>query len=155
MERFAVRREIAAPPEIAFETITDHRRYPEFTPLRRVELERHGAEAPNGVGAIRALHLFGPPVREEVIDYEAPVRFSYRILSGAPVRSLIGTVLVAATPAGSLMTYEMLIEPRIRFSGPPLARTMEIAIRRLTAMVAAEAERRVTRGSAEGGSARG
>jgi uncharacterized protein YndB with AHSA1/START domain len=155
VERYTVRLEIAAPPETTFETITDHRRYPEFTPLRRVELERRGAEAPNGVGAIRALHLVGPPVREEVVDYEAPARFSYRIVSGVPVRSLVGTVLVAATPHGSLMTYEMVIEPRIRFSGPPLARTMEIAIRRLTAMVAAEAERRVSPGSGERRSTRG
>lgn len=149
MERFTVRRAIAAPPEVAFATITDHRRYTEYTPLRRVELERRGAEAPSGVGAIRALHLAGPPVREEVVDYEAPVRFSYRIISGAPVRSLVGTVLVAPAGAGSLMTYEVLIEPRIPFSGPLLARVMEAVIRRLTARVAAEAERRAALSSAE------
>ena len=55
MASFRYEREVAAPPELVFEVLTDHRRYAELTPLRRAELEREGNPAPNGVGAIRVL----------------------------------------------------------------------------------------------------
>ena len=50
MPQLTLTREIAAPAEAVFETITDHASYPDFTPIRRAELERSGEEAPNGVG---------------------------------------------------------------------------------------------------------
>ncbi len=62
MPSLTLSREIDAPAEVVFETITDHASYSSFTPIRRAELEREGDEAPNGVGAIRALHLLGPPI---------------------------------------------------------------------------------------------
>ena len=92
MASFTIVREIAAPPETIFEVLTDHRAYPSITPLRRSELEREGDPAPNGVGAIRVLGAVGPPLREEVLTYEAPSRFSYTLLSGLPVRDHVGTV---------------------------------------------------------------
>jgi uncharacterized protein YndB with AHSA1/START domain len=49
-------RRTAAPPQTVFDVLTDHRGYAEYTPLRRVELEREGDPPPNGVGAIRVLH---------------------------------------------------------------------------------------------------
>ena len=71
MASFTYVRQVAAPPEIVFDVLTDHRRYTEITPLRRAELEREGEPAPNGLGAIRVLAaLPGPPMREEVIAYE-------------------------------------------------------------------------------------
>ena len=52
--------------------------------MRKSVLEREGDPAPNGVGAIRVLSSVGPPLREEVIAYQPPTRFSYKLLSGAP-----------------------------------------------------------------------
>ena len=69
-----------------------------MTPLRKSELEREGEPAPNGVGAIRVLTAVGPPLREEVLTYEEPSRFSYKLLSGLPVRDHVGTVEL--TPHG-------------------------------------------------------
>src|SRR5438128_2329940 len=121
MPNLTLTREIAAPAEAVFETITDHASYPDFTPLRRVELERSGQEAPNGVGAIRALHLAGPPIRERVIAYESPRLFSYEVLSGIPVRKQVGTVTIEPrSAASSTMRYALEIEPLIPFSGPVL-----------------------------------
>ena len=98
MASFTLNHEIAAPPETVFEVLTDHRRYSELTPLRKSVLEREGETDPNGVGAIRKLTAVGPPMREEVIAYEAPSRFSYTVLSGLPVRDHVGTVEL--TPSG-------------------------------------------------------
>jgi len=143
MPQLNLTREIAAPAEAVFETITDHASYPRFTPIRRVELEQRGEGAPNGVGAIRALHVAGPPIRERVIAYQPPRKFSYEVLSGIPVRKQIGTVTIE--PRGEdacTMRYALEIEPKIPFSGPVLGLVTKTAIGRLMASVDAEAVRR-------------
>src|SRR5580704_6775200 len=101
MATFTLRRTIAAPTELVFEVLTDHRGYARLTPLRSSTLEREGDPAPNGVGAIRVLALAGPPIREEVTEYQAPSRFAYKMLSGAPVKSHTGTVELSSSGAAS------------------------------------------------------
>ncbi len=142
MPNLTLTRRIEAPAEVVFETITDHAAYPSFTPIRRAELEREGAEAPNGVGAIRALHIAGPPIRERVIGYEPPRSFSYEVLSGIPVRSQVGTVSLEPAGGGCELRYEIEIEPAMPLTGPLTAALTRLAIGRLMAGVAAEAERR-------------
>lgn len=131
MASFTLTRQIAADPERVFDTITDHRRYPEFTPLRRAELERPGESEPNGEGAIRALHLAGPPMRERVLAYRRPQLFTYELLSGLPVRDHVGT----------RMTYAIETTPTVPVVGFAVVGAMRLAISRLMAGVAREAER--------------
>jgi uncharacterized protein YndB with AHSA1/START domain len=139
---FVVSREVAAPPEAVFETITDHRRYPEFTPLRAARLERQGSEAANGVGAIRALTLAGPPIREEVIAYEPPSLFAYRLLSGLPLRDHVGTVRIEPAAGGSRIDYRIETTPTVPLAGPLLVGGLRLGTARLLGWVAGEAERR-------------
>src|SRR5215218_9264281 len=114
MASFTYVRQVAAPPEVVFDVLTDHRRYTEITPLRKAELEREGEPTPNGLGAIRVLSaLPGPPMREEVIGYEAPTRFSYKILSGLPVRVHVGAVVLRPDDAGTEITYAVKTTPTI------------------------------------------
>ena len=55
MASFTFVREVAAPPEVVFDVLTDHRGYAEITPLRKSELEREGEPAPErGRGDPRA-----------------------------------------------------------------------------------------------------
>jgi uncharacterized protein YndB with AHSA1/START domain len=145
MIEFTLQRTIDAPAEIVFETITDHEAYPEFTPIRRAVIERRGDGAPNGVGAIRALHLVGPPIREEMLDYEPARLLRYRVLSGIPpLRSQVGTVSLEPEGSGDqcVMRYEIEAEPLVPYSGGPLGLAMKAALGRLVAGVAGEAERR-------------
>ena len=127
-----------------FDVITDHRRYPDYTPLRRVVIEREGETEPNGKGAIRALHAVGPPIREHVIAFERPRLFTYEVLSGLPVRQQIGTVTVEPSNAGTLMSYRIEMTPKIPLSGPVLVAGAKVAIGRLMAAVQREAEGRPT-----------
>jgi ribosome-associated toxin RatA of RatAB toxin-antitoxin module len=143
MPSLTLTKQVAATPEVVFDTITDHASYPSFTPIRRCELEREGDEAPNGVNAIRALHVAGPPIRERVTAYERPGKFSYEVLSGIPVKSQVGTVSIEpAGRAGSTVSYALEIEPLIPFSGPVVGFVTKQAIGRLLDGVAGEAERR-------------
>ena len=143
MASFRYVRQVAAPPEVVFDVLTDHRRYTEITPLRRAELEREGEPAPNGLGAIRVLSaLPGPPMREEIIGYERPSRFSYKILSGLPVRDHVGTVELRPVDGGTELVYAVKTTPTIPLSGPVFMAILKKAIRDLMAGVAKESERR-------------
>jgi hypothetical protein len=143
MASFTYLRQVAAPPEIVFDVLTDHRRYTEITPLRRAELEREGEPAPNGVGAIRVLAAMpGPPMREEVVAYERPNRFSYTVLSGLPFRDHMGTVELSPSGDGTEITYAVKATPTIPLAGPVLMAVLKKAIRDLIAGVSKESERR-------------
>ncbi|HEY6731461.1 MAG TPA: SRPBCC family protein [Solirubrobacterales bacterium] len=142
MASFTYVRQVAAPPEVVFDVLTDHRRYNEITPVRKAELEREGSPSPNGVGAIRSLTVAGPPMREEVIAYDRPNRFSYKVLSGLPVRDHVGTVELKESGGGTELTYALKSTPTIPLAGPVFVVILKKAIRDLIAGVAKESERR-------------
>lgn len=146
MASFVLNREIAASPERVFDTITDHRRYLEFTPIRRAELEVEGSPEPNGKGAVRALHVVGPPIRERVIAYERPHLFTYELVSGLPLRDHIGTVELGDSLGGTAMTYAVQTTPTIPVVGFVVVEAMKLALSRLMAAVAADAEEREVAG---------
>jgi uncharacterized protein YndB with AHSA1/START domain len=143
---FTFTREIAAPPETVFEVLTDHRRYNELTPLRKAELEREGEPAPNGVGAIRKLTAVGPALREEVLAYEAPSRFSYTLLSGLPVRDHVGTVELKGDGGRTSMVYAVRTQPTIPVVGVVVIAAIKQGIKGLIDGVAKESERRAAAG---------
>jgi uncharacterized protein YndB with AHSA1/START domain len=142
MASFTYVRQVAAPPEVVFDVLTDHRRYTEITSLRRAELEREGEPEPNGVGAIRVLTVVGPPMREEIIAYERPYRFSYTILSGLPVRDHVGTVELEPKDGGTEITYAVKTTPTLPLGGPVFVAILKKAIKDLIAGVSKESERR-------------
>ena len=142
MASFTFTREIGAPPETVFEVLTDHRGYAELTPLRKSELEREGEPAPNGVGAIRKLTVVGPPLREEVIAYEPVERFSYKLLSGLPVRDHVGTVELTPNGGGTKMVYAVRTQPTVPVVGAVVVAVVKQAVKGLVDGVAEESERR-------------
>jgi uncharacterized protein YndB with AHSA1/START domain len=144
---FTFVREVKAPPETVFDVLTDHRRYADITPMRRSELEREGDPAPNGVGAIRVLSSVGPPLREEVIIFEPSSRFSYKLLSGAPVRDHVGTVELKPAGEGTTVTYAVRTIPTLPLVGSAVVAVTRLGIKQLLNGVSAEAERRAAAGA--------
>jgi hypothetical protein len=144
MASFTFVRQVAAPPETVFDVLTDHRGYADITAMRKAELEREGEPAPNGVGAIRALHSVGPPLREEVVSYERPSRFSYKVVSGIPVRDHLGTVLLAPEGSGTRVTYAVKTTPTLPLVGGAVVAVTKLAIRQLLSGITTESERRAT-----------
>ena len=139
---FTFVRDVAAPQEIVFEVLTDLRAYAEFTPLRKSELEREGDPAPNGAGAIRVLHSVGPPLREEVLTYEPNKRFSYRLLSGAPLRDHVGTVELSPNGEGTKVTYAVRTTPTVPVVGGVVVAIAKQGVKQLLNGISAEAVRR-------------
>lgn len=146
MASFTFTREIAAPPETVFAVLTDHRRYAELTPLRKSEIEREGEPAPNGLGAIRKLTAVGPPLREEVIAYEQDERFSYKLLSGLPVRDHVGTVELTPDGGRTKMVYAVRTQPTVPVVGFAVVAVVKQAVKGLVDGVVKESERRAAAG---------
>lgn len=142
MASFTLAREVNAPPETVFDVLTDHRRYAEMTPLRKSVLEREGEPAPNGVGSIRKLSAVGPPLREETIVYERPTRFSYKLLSGLPVRDHVGTVSLEADGDRTKVTYAVRTNPTLPVVGGVVVAVVKQGVTQLLNGVATEAEQR-------------
>jgi len=146
MASFTYQRQVAAPPATVFEVLTDHRRYTKITPLRKAELEREGEPAPNGVGAIRVLTAVGPPMREEVLAYEPAKRFSYKLLSGLPVRDHVGTVELTPEGSGTRVVYAVRTTPTLPLLGGAFLIGIKFGIKQLLGGVAKESERRAANG---------
>jgi uncharacterized protein YndB with AHSA1/START domain len=142
MASFTFTRQVAAPPETVFSVLTEHHLYAEITPMRKSVLEREGEPAPNGVGAIRVLSSAGPPLREEVIGYDPPNRFSYKLLSGAPVRDHVGTVELTPEGDGTRVVYAVVTTPTLPLAGGAVVAVVKQAIKALLNGIAKESERR-------------
>lgn len=142
MASFTLVREVDAPPEVVFGLLVDHRAYASMTPLRKSTLEREGEPAPNGVGAIRVLSAVGPPLREEVLAYDEPSRFSYKLLSGLPVRDHVGTVELTPLDGRTKMTYAVRTMPTVPIVGSLVVGAVRIGVKQLMDGVSKEAERR-------------
>lgn len=135
-------RTVAAPVETVWEVVADLRGMADFTRFRKIELEREGDPPPNGVGAIRVMHLVGPPVREEIIAFDPPRRFSYRLLSGIPVKDHVGTIELEPAGPGTRMSYVLETTPAVPVVGFALVAVMRNMVESIASGIAAEAERR-------------
>jgi uncharacterized protein YndB with AHSA1/START domain len=147
MASFTFVRQIAAPPETVFDVLTEHHLYASITPMRKSVLEREGDPPPNGVGAIRVLSSVGPPLREEVIAYQPPSRFAYKLLSGAPVRDHVGTVALEPSGEGTKVTYAVRTNPTIPVVGGVAVAVAKFGVKQLVDGIVAEAERRAAAGA--------
>jgi uncharacterized protein YndB with AHSA1/START domain len=108
MIEFTLTRTTTAPIETVFDAITNHRAIADSVwAVRRSTLDREGTPAPNGVGAIRRIEAVGPPFVEEIIDYQRPSRYAYKMLSGAPVRDHVGTVELREAGTGTEVSWHL------------------------------------------------
>lgn len=143
MIEFTLRRTSTAPIQTVFDAITDHRGIANCVwAVRRSTLDREGTPAPNGVGAVRRLVAVGPPIVEEIIEYEQPTRYAYKLLSGAPVRDHVGTVELRESGTGTEVTWHLRSTPKIPGLHLLLAPVLKRVINELLKGGVAAAERR-------------
>jgi uncharacterized protein YndB with AHSA1/START domain len=108
MIEFTLTRTSTASIEKVFDAMTDHRAIADYVwACRRSTLDREGIPAPNGVGAIRRLEVVGPPFVEEIIEYQRPTRYAYKLLSGAPTRDHVGTVELREAGTGTAVSWHL------------------------------------------------
>ncbi len=93
-------RHAAAPRDVVWALLEDHRGYSTWNPYPRAELEQLGETDPNGAGAIRFLGVGPIGAREQVLEHDPPGHLAYTILSGVPVRGYRADVVLTETSDG-------------------------------------------------------
>jgi uncharacterized protein YndB with AHSA1/START domain len=126
---FTLTRTTTAPIETVFDAMTDHRAIADYVwAVRRSTLDREGIPAPNGVGAIRRLEAVGPPIVEEIIEYQRPTRYAYKLLSGVPTRDHVGTIELRQAGTGTAVSWHLRSTPKIPGSDWLLSAVMKKVI---------------------------
>jgi uncharacterized protein YndB with AHSA1/START domain len=139
MTQFVLQDTVHASPETVFDVYTDHRGYASLIgPIRTAELEHEGEPAPNGLGAIRKLHMPVATVREEVTAYQRPNSYSYRMLSGAPFDEFSATVTFTPAKEGTEVSYQVTAVGSLK--ALPVKFPSEEAIRKFMNKAAAKAQ---------------
>lgn len=80
-----VKETVDVPRSALFEVLTDHAHYDRFPGISGSELIQTGRDDKNGTGAVRRIRLGPTVLDEEIIAFEAPHTFSYRIVRIRPV----------------------------------------------------------------------
>jgi carbon monoxide dehydrogenase subunit G len=104
---------VPASPAQVWAVLSDHEGMTGWLPLRRAVLEQTGSPERDGVGAVRALHLVGPPIRERVTAFEADHRLAYEAVGGVPAREYAGEVLLTPEGAGTTITWTVRVRPLV------------------------------------------
>ena len=112
---------IAAPLEAAWDVIADHERMSEWIGLGSVRRTVDGAPDLNGRGSERTLELLGMSVTEQVVDYQRPVSYRYRVTKGAPFVSHQGEIRLRADGDHTDLTWTIRFRPKLPGTGRPLA----------------------------------
>lgn len=101
----------SAPIETVWKLVSTVDTWPTWSRHKLARLEREGSPVPDGIGAIRVLGVDpAKPTkcnREEVVAFDAPTHFGYKLLSGQPLDDYRSDVRLTATPeGGTRITWE-------------------------------------------------
>ena len=122
--RFSVEARSAAGPAAIYALLGDGATWPSWTPFRAFELEREGEAGGESKGAIRVLTTSRIRNREELTELSPERLFSYRSLSGMPVRNHRASVRLAPGADGTLITWDEQFETTIPGSAWYLTRAL-------------------------------
>jgi hypothetical protein len=87
------------------------------SPEIKVEVEKEGDMEANGIGTIRKLTIGKLCVREILDSANPPYAFTYRILSGAPMKEYLGKVRFEPKENSTIIYWSADLTPKIPFTG--------------------------------------
>ena len=100
----------AAPRERVWALLADARGWSNWARFTKSDLEREGDPPPDGVGAIRNFGTGFSKSREEVVEFEPPRRFAYRLLKGLPLEDYLAVVTLDEDGDGTRITWHSTFE---------------------------------------------
>ncbi len=115
MTVYSFRREVNLPVEKVWSLIGDFRQTP--SPEIKVEVEKEGDMDANGVGTIRKITIGKVCVREILDSANPPYTFTYRILSGAPMKEYLGKVRFEPKESSTIIHWHADLTPKIPLTG--------------------------------------
>ena len=116
----------ACPPHVLFDRLTDHEGFGSLLGQTIKRVKDGPADALNGKGAVRRIHLApGLSFEETVTAYEPPRLMEYRVSRGSPIKQHWGQLLVSPTEHGCRLVYRIDFAPRVPGTGKLLARLIQ------------------------------
>ncbi len=131
--------DVDAPPERVFERLVDHQAMARWPGISRCVLVREGSPR-NGVGAVRRVTAMGLTLEEEVVEYDPPRGYVYRIIKGLPV-SHLGEVKVVPRGAGATIDWRVELTSRVPLLAPLTVAALGWGLPRALRYFKAEVER--------------
>jgi len=128
MQHVEVEHHYRQSPQAIWDVYTDHAGWAEWAATPGACLVKEGATERNGTGAVRG---FLGGLREEIFDFDAPKRMTYRVTAGSfPIRDHQGEVLLEPEGEGTRLIWRCRFESKIPGLGRPIQKFVTWTFRR-------------------------
>jgi uncharacterized protein YndB with AHSA1/START domain len=130
-----------AGPAAVYALLADGASWPSWTPIDAFELEREGAGAPEGVGAVRRFRNGRVEGRDTIVELVPDRRLGYTHVSSLPVRDYRATVDLEPHGGGTRIRWRASFRPVVPGTGALLRIALGRFLRRCAEGLADRAAR--------------
>ena len=131
-----------ADPATVYSLLREGATWPSWSPIESVELERQGADEPEGIGAVRVLRRGRVEGRDTIAELVPDRRFVYTHVSSLPVRDYRGEIDLEPSGDGTTIRWVSSFEPKIPGTGRLIRRGLDGFIAEMTNGLAEGAAKR-------------
>jgi len=124
-QRIEHRATTTADPATVYALLRDGATWPDWAPIDSFELERPGADEPEGVGAIRLPRGGRVVGHEEIVELVPERRYAYAHTSNLPVRDYHGEVDLRPAGDGTEIRWVSSFAPKVPGTGWLLRRGLD------------------------------
>jgi len=121
-----------ADPATVYALLRDGSTWPSWSPIESFELERPGADEPEGLGAVRVFRNGRVTGRDTIVELVPERRFSYTHVSSLPVRNYRADVDLEPAGEGTAIHWVSAFDPKIPGTGRLMRRALDGFIAALT-----------------------
>ena len=114
-----------ADPATVYALLRDGASWPSWSPIESFELERPGADEPEGIGAVRRLRNGRVTGHDEIVELVPNRRFAYAHTSNLPVRDYRGEIDLEPTAEGTAIRWVTSFVPKLPGTGGLLRRGLD------------------------------
>ncbi len=129
MVSYTFTRTVQLPVDKVWSLIGDFTKSP--GPGITVEVEKEGDPKAGGAGTIRTITIGKVRVRELLETANPPHSFTYRILSGAPIKEYLGNVRFEPKENSTIIHWHADLKPKIPLTGGICCKVAKDAANRL------------------------
>jgi uncharacterized protein YndB with AHSA1/START domain len=118
-----------AAPGAVYALLADGASWPGWSPIDSFELEREGANEPEGVGAVRVFRNGRVVGRDTIVELVEDRRLGYTHVSSLPVKDYRATVDLEPDGSGTRIRWQASFAPTVPGTGSLLRRALERFLR--------------------------
>jgi hypothetical protein len=131
-QRIEHRATTTADPATVYALLRDGAGWPSWAPIDSFELERPGADEPEGVGAVRLLRGGRVTGHDTIVELVPDRRFSYTHTSNLPIRNYRADVDLEPVAGGTGIRWVSTFDPKWPGTGWLMRRPLDGFVAKLT-----------------------